>query len=78
MGEEKFHAEIIGWHRNGGMTTMMCLEVGGLLDGAEWKVCLLRDPPKCSEHRLRGYTGTTDKNEKNGLHTAADKAKLVQ
>lgn len=49
MGEEKFHEEIRGWHRNGGVTTMMCLEVGGgPLDGAEWNVCLLRDPPKCS------------------------------
>lgn len=77
MGEEKFYVEIIGWYRNGGMIIMMCLEVGGLFDGVEWKVCLLRDFLKCLEYRLRGYIGIIDKNEKNGLYIVVDKVKLV-
>lgn len=34
MGEEQFHAEIVDWCRNGGVATMMCLEVVGPLGRA--------------------------------------------
>lgn len=55
MAEEKFHAEVIGWCRNGSVTDTMCLPEGARLSE---KLCggesvRLRDLHKSLGLRLR-------------------------